>query len=777
MYDEYHIVDPFTKEKYPQSIYHNQPKLKVLGDPKIQRVDAGLKVTGTIKFGADVVLPNMLYLKFKRCPYSHARVTAIDTSRAKALAGVVAVLTPDDISDLVVNPPYEYVLQKECWVEGNEVAAVVAEEEDIAEEALSLIEVTYEQLPFVLYAEDALKTGAPILHGDTNLVGPDWTLERGDVAAGFAEADSVVEGEYHSLTKPWTGARDHAGLENEALTAVWENGNMTLYSSTQQPYANAALIAGLLGLPQNRVRVVQGGSGVGFGNKGERFKGKVLAAWIAKKYNRPCKCYLDTEGQFTTSGKQPDQHHYIKVGVKANGTITAIEGTGIGNTGPWGGRQMNDAHIEWDKMFATDNIRLIGKDVYTNCPPTSALRCVHHPIATMFIGIHMDKVAESINMNPAEFLLKNVRTTSGVGGDPTNPGWDIGKTPMPDMLEKLISESEFNKKWKGWRTPMAIDGNKYRGIGIAVHCCRHGYLANPQSASIKSNGDGTFNLICGSADVGQGARTVLPFIAAEELGVPAESVWMGPMDTSLAQESRSPGGSTVTRGSGTAIILACRDMKEQLFKLAIAANLIDATEPSELETADGNIYIKADPAKKVPIARVTAVQASVTGPLIGRGFYATKRINWMHRQWNADVAEVEVNADTGEYRVLNIWAESDCGRVGWYTGAMNQFMGGQTTYMGLSCFEGLVKDEATGITLNPDFLGYKIPTHADIPNYNFYFFENPDPYGPMGIKGIGEPMSPAIGPAIANAIYNAVGARVNDTPLTPDKILKAMGKA
>lgn len=777
MYEEYNITDPFTKESYPQSIYHNQQSLKVMGNPDILRVDAGHKVTGEIKFADDHVLPNMVYLKFKRCPHSHARVTSLDISKAKTLPGVVAVLTPDDIPELVTSPPYEYVLQKECWLEGNEVAAVVAEDEDIAEEALALIEVGYEQLPFVLHVEDALKPGAPILHGDSNAVAADWTLDRGNVATGITQADKVVEGEYHSVTKPWAGARDHAGIESEAMTAVYENGNMVLYPSAQSPYSDVATIAGLLGIPQNRVRAVMGGSGAGFGQKGARSKGKILAAWVAKKYNRPCKCHLDAEGQFNTSGKMPDQHHYFKVGVKNDGTITAIEGLGVGNSGPWGGRQMNDAHINIDKMFTTDNISLVGKDVYTNCPPTSSLRCVHHPIPTMFIGIHMDKVAEAINMNPADFLVKNVRSTKGVDGDPTNPGWDIGSNPMPAMLEKVISESGFKSKWKGWTTPSSTDGSKRRGIGIAVHCCRHGALVNPQAASIKANNDGTFNLICGSSDVGQGARTVLALIAAEELGVSADSVWMAPLDTSMAQESRSPGGSTVTRGSGTAVILACRDMKEQLFKLAIAAGLINATQPDQLETADNQIYLKSNPSVSVPIRNVTAQQSNVSGMIIARGFYATKRINWMHRQWSADVAEVEVDSDTGEYKILNIWSECDPGRVGWYKGAMNQFYGGKTLFMGLNCFEGLVKDEATGITLNPDYLGYKIPTHADIPNYNLFFFENPDPYGPMGAKGISEPQSPAIGPAIANAIYNAVGARVNDTPVTPDKILKALGKA
>lgn len=777
MYEEYYKEDPLTKEHYPQSIYHNAAKLKVMGDPSVRRVDAGEKVSGQIKFANDIVLPNMVYLKFKRCPYSHAKVTSLNTSQAEALPGVVAVIRPEDVSELVTSPPYEYVLQEECWLEGNEVAAVVAEDEDVAEEALALIQVEYEELPFVLYAEDALEDGTPILHGDTNLVGSPFKLERGDIEEGLRQADSTIEGEYHSLTKPWEGGRDHADIENESLTAVWENSRLTLYSSAQSPYSDAATVAGLLGLPQNHVRTVQGGSGVGFGQKGARNKGKILASWVAKKYNRPCKCRLDSEGQFSTSGKQPDQHHYVKVGVKTDGTITAIEGIGIANAGPWGGRSMNDAHIEWDKMYTTDNIYLEGLDAYTNTPPTSALRCVQHPIPTMFGGIHMDRVAESIGMNPADFLLKNVRKTSGEGGDPSNPTWDIGVTPMPGLLEKAIADSGFRSKWKGWNTPVSVNGNIQKGIGIAVHCCRHGYLANPESAMIFSNPDGTFSLNCGSADVGQGARTVLSLIAAEELGVGAKDVLMGTMDTSLTQESRSPGGSTVTRGSGTAIILACRDIKESLFKLAISAKLINATNPEELETAEGNIYLKANPDVKVAIKTVTAQQNSVSGPLIGRGFYATKRINWMHRQWDVQVAEVDVNVDTGEFQVANVWGVHDMGRIGWYRGAENQYYGGNTLYLSLSTTECMVKDESTGITLNPDFVGYKLLTHADIPTYHLNMNETPDPYGPMGLKGIAEPMGPAIQAATANAIYNACGARIYSSPLTCYKILAALGKA
>jgi len=217
-------------------------------------------------------------------------------------------------------------------------------------------------------------------------------------------------------------------------------------------------------------------------------------------------------------------------------------------------------------------------------------------------------------------------------------------------------------------------------------------------------------------------------------------------------------------------------MKEQIFKLVIESKLIDATKPDQLEIADSNVYLKSDATKKVSIRAVAAQMANVSGPLISRGFYATKRTNWMHHQWCADVAEVEVDADTGEYKVINVWAESDVGRIGWYVGAINQFYGGQTNELGLNCFESMVKDEATGITLNPDYIGYKIPTHADIPTYNLYMFENRILMGQWASRVLRNPWA-SYWSGVANADYNAVGARVNDTPVTPDKILKALGKA
>jgi CO/xanthine dehydrogenase Mo-binding subunit len=400
------------------------------------------------------------------------------------------------------------------------------------------------------------------------------------------------------------------------------------------------------------------------------------------------------------------------------------------------------------------------------------------------LNVHLDECAEAANISPAEFWRKNIFTGTGLGGDPDNPDWDIGVNPQPAQLEQVLALSNFDSKWKGWGTPVATNGIKKRGIGMAIHLCRHGYLANPESATVKANLDGTWNVTVGSRDVGQGWRTQGAIFAAEELGVPPSDVIGARVDTAIQQESRAPGGSTVTRGSGTPLILACRDAKKQMFELAIAAGLIEAGSAEELESADGFIYLKSDPETKVEVKTVLARQQSthvpstLGGPIIGRGSYATKRDRWMHRQYDAAVAEVEVNTETGEVEVLDIWHDCACGRVVWRKGIENQVYGGTIMSMSKGIYEGTVKDEATGITLNPNYLDYKLATHMDVPRIHASFTEQIDTYGPFGAHGVAEPICGPNSPAVANAIYNAVGGtRIRSVMNLPDRVLKAMGKA
>jgi len=482
---------------------------------------------------------------------------------------------------------------------------------------------------------------------------------------------------------------------------------------------------------------------------------------------------------------QQGQHHAIKCGVNSDGQIVAYSNVNICNSGSFGGRGSTGAAIVARLMLNTPNMYLEAQDWATNTPGIGVPRCVHHPQATHLIGLHLDEVAEAVDMDPADFLLKNCTKESGVGADVDNPDWDVGSNPMPDMLVKLIADSGWKAKWKGWKTPMAVNGSKRRGIGIAMHCCRHGYLSNPMSAMIKGNRDGTWNLVVGSRDVGGGTRTELAHFAAEEMGVPLKDIINTRVDTATHQESKNPGGSTVTRGSGTPIILACRDAKRQLFELAIVSGKIEADKPEDLETADGFIYLKANPETKVSIKEVCGRQAAqhvpaeygYGGMIIGRGSYNTKRDRHMHRHWNLAVATVEVDTDTGEVEVLDIWHANAVGRTVFYKGAMNQTFGGIIMSVAKGLYEGGVKDELTGVTLNANYLDYKIPTHMDVPNMHIDLYEEIDTYGPFGAHGMAEPVCGPNSPAVLNAVYNACGARVRSNMATPDKIMAALGKA
>jgi CO/xanthine dehydrogenase Mo-binding subunit len=789
MYEQHFKQDPYTKEKYPQSIYHDSKNLKWHGNKTITRRGAEIRVTGQEKYGNDILRPGMLYLKLKRCPYSRAKVTSIDTSKAKVLPGVVVVLTNEDVPNLVNAAPYAYCLQKEIWCSGDAVAAVAATEEDIAEEALDLITVQYEQLPFVLHPDDAAKPGAPILHGDTNEIGSPAIVTRGDVDAGFAAADKVVSTTVRRVTKPYAGGRPVAPIENESMTAAWENERMQIWSSTQSPWGDLRSVASACGLPYNRVNANNCRMGVGWGNKGSDGAGKKLAGYISMMTGHPVKWYQDNDGYFSmNSSSWTNQIHEMKAGVKNDGTITAIKDIGTGQGGYLGNRALESSMQPFMTRMTTANLYTEAHDYWTNTQSAGIPKCVAHPSGSMAFANLMDRCAEAINMNPADFLLKNIFTGSGLGGHPDYPQYDIGANPAPQYLQQLIDMSGFKSKWKGWKTPVSENGPKKRGIGISMHNCSHGSLSNPETATVILDPDGTARVVAGSQDCGQGQFTVGAIQAAEELGMSLDKVQNPPFDTQNVQESRSPGGSTVVRGTGTAIILACRDAKEQLFRLAIATKKITATSPDELETADDAIYLKADPTKKVNIKDVCALMTSnyvdaatgttFGGPIIGRGSYATKRSGgtMMNMQHSATVAEVEVDTDTGEVTVLKVYEVAADGRTVFWKGEISQIMAGIIQQCG-TVYEGITKDETTGIDLNPNYSYYKIPTMADTPEMEIDTYNEIEPYGPFGAKGSGEPVMPSTEGSIANAIYNACGARMDSSRMAPDKILAALGKA
>ena len=778
MYENLFYQNQFSGEKYPQSLYHSQPsaQMKAVGNKTILRLDAVPKVTGKTRFAADIMMPGKLFLKFAVCPYSHAKITTIDTSKAKALPGVVMVLTHADVPDLVDTAPYEFVLDDECWHDGDEFAAVVAEEEDIAENAISLLDVKWQVLPFVLFPEDALKSGAPILHGDTNISGTN-KFDRGNVDTGFTQSDIVVGPLTYGATQPtWTEDCDTADFEGDSHTAYWDGERVVVYTYEKGRYAPHRTIAAALKLPFNSVSVPPCAAGaIQGGNRGGNYKGGILAAYVSKKLGRPVVNRYDMFQQIAGKGNQKTTRLTMKAGIKKDGSLVSFSMSNLFDIGCLGGSGANGQDVV-RQMFNVPNLHSDGQTVVTNTPPNGSIRCVAHPRPIMQVMMFMDKVAEASGLNPADFYLKNVLTTSGPGGDLDDPKTDTASNAMPSMLNQLIEISGWRSKWKGWKTPMSVNGSKQRGIGIGLNRCDHGSLSNPISASIRVTPEAQIVVTCGSQDTGQGWRTAAQVIAAEELGVPVSSVTTLWCFTDRDQESRAPSGSTITRGSGTGVIVAARDAKLGIFTAAVASKLIKgATKPEDLEMTDGSIYLKSDPTQKVALVDVVKNQDSLVGPIIGRGYYATLSSGRLTRQWGACAAEVEVDVDTGEAQVINIWTVTDAGRVIWYKGAVAQALG--SIEMGTSrLFDALVKDSATGATLNANLLDYKINTHMDSPNSTLAFNESIDPYGPFGAKGISEPGFTPVPPAVGNAIYNACGARLMSSPFSPDKILAAIGK-
>lgn len=795
MYENICKVDPYTKEKYPQSIYHDSKTLKYIGKP-YPRVGADARVMARELYSNDLLLNGMLYLKLKRSPYPHATVKSIDVTKAKALPGVKMVLTYADVPDLVNAAPYAYCIVKEAWTQGDCVAAVAATEEDIAEEALNLITIEYTPLPFVLHQDDALKAGAYKLHGDTNEIGSPAITKRGDVngATGFAAAAKIVNTDYRSTTKPFSGVHPVASVENESMVCSWENDRMYIWTSNQSPWGDQRSIAGALGLPYNRVVAMNCRMGTGFGNKGSDKAGTKIAAYMSYKLHLPVKWYQDNDGYFGMQASSWScQNHVLKSGLTADGTFTALQDISQCNGGYRGNRAAESSMQPFPVRLNSPNIYLEGHDAYTNSQAAGIPRCVAHVNATIATGIHYDQCAEAVAMNPADFLLKNIFKGSGLGGHPDYPAYDIGANPCPGFLEKLLLLGDFRAKWKGWNAPVSVNGAKRTGIGMSLHNCSHGSLSNPESAEIMLEPDGTCRVVNGSQECGNGWRTAATLMAAEEMGMNPKNVVCPNFNTDTVQESKSPGGSTVVRGTGTAIILACRDAKEQLFRLAIVAKKFTGVTMDQLETSEDFIYVKSAPTTKVAIKDVCALMTSTIvdpgtgttfgGPIVGRGSYATGRTGLMMlMQWSATTAEVEVDTDTGEVAVKTIYLGCGVGRDIFHAGNYGQIIGGMAFMVGHALFAGIVKDEPTGIDLNPNYGLFKCPTFADMPvAMDVAMTEEIEPYGPFGVKGTGEPVMPTTSSSILNAIYNACGGlptrnRIFSSMATPDKVLTAIGK-
>lgn len=754
------------------------------------------RATGKAKYTSDLELPGMLYARVLRSPYPHAVVTRIDAERAEKLSGVGVVLTPEDVSgephgifppphpqDLYTLPP---IGGKVRYV-GDPVAAVAAESMDIAEEALELIDAEYKELSPVFDPEEAIKPDAPKIHPWGNFAVNPLQVEFGNVKRGFREADFVFEDTYRTPIQCHTCAEPHSSVVH------WdEDGKLTVWAGTMNPFGTRDGLGFALGIPLDKIRVIvpPAGFGGGFGSKKEVPSMNLdIAVLLAKKARRPVKLVFTREEEFVCSETRHPAVVTLKTGVKKDGTMTARHSRSIYDTGAYAGHGplVYSRGLRSLALWRCANIRYESSVVYTNKPVAGAMRGYGNPQHTFAVELQNDEIAEELGIDPMEWRLKNHIQVGEVNKAPGRgvPGKPIGGSNwIPAMykiescgLSECIVKGAERIGWKEKRARPEEPGNvRKRGIGIACGMHTSGTTPNSRvtSAYVRLNEEGGIDLVSGGTDHGgTGEHTVVAQILAQELGVPLDNVTVTAEDTEVVPyDSGTAGASGGTYTVGGAVVRATADLKKKILKQA-AFMLSERAE--DLEIRDNGVFVKGAPHKGLSfkdVAERARVDRHPYNCLESDCYYYSPISN--APPFFADFVEVEVDIETGQVRVLKIVAAHDSGTAINPMFFEGQVQGGLQQGIGYALTEELIIDEDTGVPLNPTFLDYNVLRATDMPEIEVIIVETTEPTGPFGAKGLGEPCSVCVAPAVANAIHNAVGVRVRELPITPEKILQAL---
>jgi xanthine dehydrogenase YagR molybdenum-binding subunit len=715
------------------------------------RLEAPLKVTGRAKYTYDVALPGMLWAKMVRAPIPAGKIVRIDTSKAERLDGVKAVWTTD---------------AKLVRFAGQDIAAVAAVSQEIAEDAARLVEVQYEATPFVASLEEAMAPTAPLVYAEGqapapanaprkgNVAGPLPPAAaggarggtRGDIEKGLAEADTVHEATYR------LAVHTHAVLETHGVVARWEGDQLTVYTSTQGVFMVRAALAEAFGLDRKKVRVISEHMGGGFGSKlypsavGSAFA--IVACRLARKTGAPVKLMLDRHEEQLCTGNAPGALMTVRLGAKADGTLTAIhfrahtEG-GIGQSARTGGPAGN--------MYAQcPNVKLEEHDVFTNAGPTCALRAPGHPQGAFGLECAMDELANRLGMDPLEFRRKN----------DTHPF----RRTYYDVGARAIGWERRN------RVPGQTAGPKKRGIGMA-HGNWYVLFREAVAVEVRVHRDGSVELFHGAQDIGTGIRTALAAIAAEELGLRPTDITVYVGDTRYPPGGTS-GGSTTTNSSGPAARLAAREARMRI--AALAAPLLGA-KPEELDFAEGRIVVAAEPSRGVSFREAAQ---KMPGEVIVCVADRKKQFETVRQDLAAtQFAEVEVDVETGVIRVLKMVGVHNCGIPINPLTAENQLIGGQIQGASWALFEHRTLDRNVGTMVNPNLEAYKILGPADMFEAVPILTEGANAGNNTSATGMAEPIFVPTLAAIANAVFNATGVRLRELPMRPDRVLVALAEA
>ena len=771
-------------------------KYSVLGK-SVTRKDAVEKVKGEAKYMPDIQLPKMLHAKFLRSPHGHAKIRHIEISRAEALPGVRCVLTHLNVPKKHPQRKFEFLLDETVHHPGEEVAAVAALTPAIAEAALKLIDVDYEVLPAIIDPKEAIKSGATLAHQEygsniwhnTELVviprleEDGWLrLETGDVEKGFAEADYILEGTIE------TPMQYNCSPLPRSTICEWVGEKLTCWADTQLPLYLLRDLSNSLEIPQANIRIIANYAAGGYGGKSPE-KTATLAAIMAKRTNRPVKVVFSRAEDFIGTHRRIDYNNYNKMGVKKDGTITAVYSKIVAN---WGSDTVvpyicqSSALLDACCMlYRWQNAKAESAGILTNVLGYGPMNGFGDPEAIFAIERLVDEAAEKIEMDPMEFRLKNCMRYGDkameyeqVRNGPIE--WGILGSDLdsfPELIEKCAEKALWKEKWKGWRTPMAVDSYRKRGIGIAIGMHHTSFW--PASAIVKMNQDGSATVLSGAVEIGQGYGTATAQVVAECLGLKYEDVNVILADTGVAPAAIGNVASSGTSSPMNAAKIAAEDAKGKLFELA--ASRLNASV-DDLEAREGGIYVKGT-SNSVPIADICFTNWQITGTGNNPPYHAIrdeKTGKIIHAFAAAvTIVEVEVDTETGKIDIIRLTSGHDTGRTINPTIVENQIDLGLVMACGWVLTEEYKIDPKTGILLNPNLLDYKLPTSLDMPdtkNFNRIVVERPSAWGPFGAKGFSETSMTALGPAIANAVYNATGERVHCGSLIPENILKELEK-
>jgi 4-hydroxybenzoyl-CoA reductase subunit alpha len=754
-------------------------EFKVVGT-RVPMLDAAQKVKGAALFTDDMVLPGMLYGKILRSPLPHARILHIDTSKARRLPGVRGVVTGAEIPDrqygIVPMAKDEYALAKDkVRYIGDDVAAVCAIDPEIAEEAIELIKVDYEELPAVFDPLEAKKDGAPLIHeGVKNNTSFAIRKEFGNVEQAFAESDAVFEDRFYSQ------AVNHAPLEPHAALAQFDplNGSLTLWSSTQIPFFLRRNLSNTLQIPESRVRVVKPKVGGGFGQKIDMFAKDFCAGWFAMKLGRPVKFLYEREEVFISTRQRHPMYITVKTGMKKDGTILAQKFQAYADGGAYNSTAPTMIALSCYFLmipYRVPNLIYEGYHVYTNKPVGGAMRGHGIPQARFAVERQIDLICERLKLDPAEVRIKN----SIQAGEPHPAKFIINTCGFAESVQKAAEAIGWAKK-RG-KLPFG------KGVGLAGASFPSGVsnMSHISSGAVVQLGqDGAVNVLSGAADIGQGAETVISQIVAEELGVGIEDVRITAADTGVTPLDPGTFGSGVTVRAGNAAKLAALAVKQKLFE-GIAAKL--EADPADLVSRDRRIFVKGSPDKGMPLAAaIKAYQyADLPMPIVGRGSWMApaKEPTTLFKEdgnfapnysFMTQAAEVEVDLQTGQVKLLRMVTAHDCGRPINPMLVEGQLEGSVVGGMGQALYENVIVEN--GQVMNPSFLDYGFPTFLEMPQIDTIEVETDDPIGPFGAKEAGEGTQLSPAPAIVNAIYDAIGVDFMELPVTPEKILGALKK-